>query len=171
MSDDAGDTPVAATDAQIAAESAALIRRLAINAFNEAWSFVERADRSPQDDQQMLLAAGASRYLWAMVGGAEQLAVGDWQIAHVASLAGNVGLGRMFAVSSLAIVEANGWTDWRYASALEAMARVAALSGAPTERDGYAARCREVLATIDDAEDRDLIASQLASIPGIDSPG
>lgn len=144
----------------------AAVRGLAAKAFNEAWELIERTDRTPEDDARMLVAATASRYLWGLVGGAEQAAVGDWQIAHVASLMGDPGLARMFAVSSLATVEANGWTDWRLASALEGMARAAAVAGEARERETYAARCRAALETVE-KDDRELIASQLQTVPGL----
>jgi hypothetical protein len=136
-------------------------------AFNTAWDLVDRAERDAADDAAMLLAAFGSRYLWDDVGGDEQRAIGDWQVAHVASLLGEAGLARRFAASCLERVEANGWTDWRLASALEGMSRAHAAAGDTAGRDAFAERCRGVLATIDDAEDRDLIAGQLATVPGL----
>lgn len=138
-------------------------------AFNAAWDLIYRRDREPDHDAEMLVAACASRYLWEGVGGDEQRTVGDWQVAHVASLLGDAALALRFAARSLAIVEANGWSDWRLASALEGMARAFATAGDGEARDSYAARCREVLATMTDREDRVLIASQLATVPGIEA--
>jgi len=138
-------------------------------AFNRTWVLIEQEGRSPADDAEMLITACASRYLWETGGEEEPRFIGDWQIAHVASLLGEARLAQQFAASALARVEANGWTDWRLASALEGTARAYAAAGDTAARDQFAERCRRVLDTIDDAEDRDLIAGQLATVPGVAS--
>jgi hypothetical protein len=50
---------------------------------------------------------------------------------------------------------------------LEGMARASAAIGDDHGRDRYAAEARRVLETVEDKEDRELIASQIASIPGM----
>jgi DNA primase len=50
------------------------------------------------------------------------------------------------------------------------MARASAAVDDDHGRDRYAAEARRVLATLEDKEDRELIASQLASIPGLAPP-
>ena len=142
-------------------------REEAIAAFNRAWELIDTPDRSPGEDDEMLAAAFVSRYLWDSIGGDEQCAVGDWQIAHVASLLGCAGLALSRAERALERVVRNDWTDWRLASCYEGMARAHATAGNATERDRWAGLCREVVDTLEDAEDRELIASQLASVPGV----
>ena len=61
----------------------------------------------------MLEAAFASRYLWDCLAAVEQTAIGDWQIAHVASLLGQSSLALARAQRALSCVIQNGWTDWR----------------------------------------------------------
>jgi hypothetical protein len=137
----------------------------AIAAFNRAWELIELTERSPADDAEMLAAAFASRYLWESVGGDEQRAVGDWQIAHVASWIGYGDLALSRAASALQRVEQNGWTDWRLASCYEGMARAHAAAGDAAGYEHWAALAREAIDSLEDEEDRDLVASQLASIP------
>ncbi|MGO9962681.1 MAG: VOC family protein [Acidimicrobiales bacterium] len=145
-------------------------REEAIAAFNRAWELIGTPDRSPGDDDDMLAAAFVSRYLWDSVGGDEQRAVGDWQIAHVASLLGCAGVALSRAERALERVVHNGWTDWRLASCYEGMARAHGAAGNAAERDRWAELCRETVATLADAEERDLIGSQLASVPGVTAP-
>jgi len=146
-------------------------RRLeAIAAFNRAWELIESTERSPADDDEMLAAAFASRYLWESVGGDEQRAVGDWQIAHVASRLGYTDLALSRAARALERVEQNGWTDWRLASCYEGMARAYASAGDVAEYEHWQALAKQVIKTIEDDEDRELIASQLASIPPVSAP-
>jgi hypothetical protein len=145
-------------------------RQVAVETFNQAWELLETPVRSPERDRALLGLAFTSRYHWGVVGGDEEHMVGDWMIAHVASVLGFGSLAERFASNALDTCRANGWDDWRLASMLEGMARAAAASGDDHGRDRYAAEARRVLETVEDKEDRELIASQLASIPGI-GPG
>src|SRR4029077_19346927 len=103
----------------------------------------------------------------ACVGAAGWSRVGDWLTAPVPSLEDLGELSHRYATVALDVCRSNAWTDWRLASMLEGMARASGAVGAEQGRDGYAAEARRVLATLEDKEDRELIASQLASIPGL----
>ena len=114
----------------------------------------------------MLAAAFASRYLWETVGGDEQRAVGDWQIAHVASLLGH----RRPRARAGGSRPRSG-----RAERLDGLAARVLLRGDGPRRGGggrpgaatagprLLARC----SALDDEEDRELIGSQLASIPAV----
>jgi len=148
-------------------EQAAFRRQEAIAAFNRAWELIESADRSPAEDEEMLAAAFASRYLWESIGADEQLAVGDWQIAHVASWLGHADLALARSERALQRVTQNRWTDWRLASAYEGVARAHATAGDLAEYEHWAGLAQQVIDSLEDEEDRDLIASQLASITAV----
>jgi hypothetical protein len=159
-------TDITMTDEPLDAESG-WHRQVAVDAFNAAWELIDLASRTPEQEREMLGLAFTSRYHWGIVGGDEQAMVGDWLIAHIASLLGFGDLAHRFASTALDVCRANGWTDWRLASTLEGMARASAATGDDHARDRYASEARRVLATVEDKEDRDLIASQLSSIPGL----
>ena len=135
--------------------------------FNATWEYIDKTDRSDDDDLEMLLSAAASRWHWGRAGGEEQLATGDWQIAHVLSLAGAGALALRFARRSLAAAQAGGWTGWRLASAHEGMARAAAAAGDAAGRDAHAAAAQAALDAEPDDEERAVIARQLASVPEV----
>lgn len=101
-------------------------REIAKQQFNRCWDLIELAERSPDDEVDMLLAAMTSRWHWGQVGGAEQIATGDWQVAHVTSLLGHGELVRTFAARNLAAAEMLGFTGWLLVSAHEGMARACA---------------------------------------------
>ena len=56
------------------------------------------------------------------------------------------------------------------ASALEGLARANAAAGRKDERDAYFTAATQALRDIDDPQDRDLIASQLSTVPEIEPP-
>jgi hypothetical protein len=144
--------------------------RFAAQCFNRAWELIEKPDRSGDEDMEMLAAAFASRLHWDRLGEDERRVVGDWQIAHVASLLGFPDLALAYARTALDRGIAIGSTGWRLASCYEGMARASAAAGRPDERDRFIRLSEEALETEDDAEEREVIASQLRSIPGYVEP-
>jgi hypothetical protein len=114
----------------------------------------------------MLLATFASRHHWEAVGTDENRVVGDWQIAHVASLLGFGSLSLRFARAALDRAVEQGFEGWRLASCHEGMARAHACSGDVAERDRHIRAARRLLDNVDDPEERGLVESQLESVPG-----
>ena len=58
---------------------------------------------------------------------------------------------------------------WLLASTQEGLARAHAVAGHDDERDRWAADARATLSEVDDVEDRELIESQLDTVPGLDA--
>jgi len=141
-------------------------RKLAVGYFNAAWDLIDLPERTSDQDRDLLSIAVASRQHWVDAGGtAENLAVADWQVAYAASLAGFSDLALAFAQAAVDRAEAADVPVWMKASTHEGMARAHAAAG---DRAGYereAATVRSLLETVTDKEDRELIESQLASIP------
>jgi hypothetical protein len=152
---------LAMTDATPAADH----RTHAVAAFNAAWELIDASDRSPEQDREMLTLAFAARWHWGEVGTAENLAVSDWQVAHVASLLGDGPLALWFASAAMERAEDPDLPTWLRASMCEGMARAHAAAGDRVGYENFAARARKLLDEVDDAEDRELIESQLATIP------
>lgn len=145
-------------------------RTLAVRLFNQTWDLLDRADRSAADDRLLLAGALASRLHWEGVGNDENYAVGDWLVAHVAARLGYGELALDFATAAHDRVTAAGdeVPRWLLASTQEGLARAHAAAGHPQERDRFGAAARKTLTEVDDAEDRELIESQLATVPGLD---
>ncbi len=139
-------------------------RDLAVELYNQTWALLDQESRTAADDRRMLATAMGSRALWQEIGGAEQHAVGDWQVAHVASVLGHADLALDFATSAHATAAEAEVPLWLEASTCEGMARAHAAAGHADERDAWIARAQELLVRVDDADDRQLIEEQLASI-------
>jgi hypothetical protein len=139
-------------------------RELAVAAFNRTWELIDTEQRTPEQNREMLTAACASRHLWNDIGGPEQFATGDWQVAHVACLLGHASMALDFAVAAYVTASTSDVPQWLVASTCEGLARAHSLAGHDMERDEWIQRAHEILSGIDDAEDRELIESQLATI-------
>ena len=148
-------------------------RALAVALFNQTWELLERRDGAadPEEaDRHLLATAMASRLHWEGIGTAENLAAGDWLVAHVASLLGYAGLALDFAGAAHRRATTDGADVplWLVASTQEGLARAHAVAGHDEERDRWAEDARQTLEAVDDDEDRELIESQLATVPGLE---
>lgn len=158
MSDDPSDDSI--DDAAVAAWH----RQVAVEQFNRTWDLIDLAERTADDDAEMLLAAATSRWHWAKVGTAENVAAGDWQVAHVAALLGHGDLSHAFASRNLAAATHGGWTGWQLASAHEGMARASAVVGDHAARDQHVTEAERALADEPDPDNAAVVRQQLASI-------
>jgi hypothetical protein len=140
-------------------------RAFAVAAFNGTWELIDLAERTPEQTRRMLTLAFAARWHWGEIGTDENLAVSDWQVGHVAALAGEVSLAQTFSRSAYELARSAGLPNWLHASTAEGMARACAVAGDRAGYEQYAEEARTLVATLDDEEDRELITGQLASIP------
>jgi hypothetical protein len=133
--------------------------------FNHSWQLLEKADRTAEEDDELLAAVFASRFHWGRVGDAGHTSVGDNQIARVCAALGLGDLAVHYAAKALAVTEDEGWTDYRLASAHEVVARAAASAGDRETRDQHVALARAAIERLEDPEDREVVGAQLDSVP------
>lgn len=136
--------------------------------FNRSWDLLDLGDgRTAEQDDELLMVAFASKFHWTRVDGvtAENLAIADNQIARAAAAVGFGDLAVAYARRTLDRTTAEGWTDWRLASAHEICARAFAAVGDASACDSHVAKAREIAATIEDAEERAVIEGQIDTVP------
>jgi hypothetical protein len=133
--------------------------------FNAAWDLIVREERTPPQEDEMLLLAMTSRWHWGKVGGPEETSIADWQISHVACLLGLGDLALRFAGRALEAAEREAWGGWRLGSAHEGMARASATVGDRESRQHHFAAAEAALASEPDVEAAGTIRDQLATVP------
>lgn len=142
-------------------------RTLAADLFNHTWTLLELPGRTPEQDDEMIHSAHASRYHWGEVADREpvNLARGEWQCSRVYAVLGRAEPALWHARRCLAINEAAGSVDWDIASAYEAMARAYLTAGDAEQVATWKARATAALDGIADRDDRELIEGDLATLP------
>ena len=143
-------------------------RLLAAQLFNETWRLMEREDRTRVDDDRMIHAAHASRFHWGQVPGASaaNLARGEWQISRAYAVLGRGEPAVYHAQRVLDLCQENDIGDWDLAFAYEALARASAVAGDAQEARQYTDHALAAVQDVKEEEDRELVLSDLETIPG-----
>lgn len=152
-------------DLRIDALDDAVRGRLASDLFNRVWTLLETPSRTPEQDDEMLHAAHASRFHWGEIGEPIKLARGEWQCSRVYSVLGRSEPAIHHARRCLDLVERSEIKeDWDLPSAHEALARSYALAGDAESARRHLDTASELCALVADREDRALVESDLATI-------
>ena len=143
---------------------------MAKSSFNKTWDYIEKEDRTPEDDLAMIHTAHASRYHWGVLvsegkGTNLNLQRGEWQIAHVYTLAERNEPAVYHAKVCLKLTEENDIGDFDLAFAYEGMARAAALSKNKADFTKYYKLAEEAAKKIKDKGDRDYFLGELEKGP------
>ena len=141
-------------------------RELGVDLFNHVWALLSKTDRTPEEDDEMVHAAHASRYHWSRAGTATNLARGEWQCSRVYATLGRAEPALHHALRCLAYTDvADDTEQWDLPFAHEAIARAYATAGDTGRARAHAARARELAASISDDGDREHTLSELADLP------
>ena len=139
-------------------------RQLGVDLFNEVWRLME----SREDDDRMLHAAHASAYHWSLAPECEpkNRARSEWLCSRVYAVLGRAETALHHATRCLEITEqhADNVEDWDLPFAYEALARAHGVAGNADEARRYAELARDSGASIADAEDREHLAAELATL-------
>jgi tetratricopeptide (TPR) repeat protein len=136
-------------------------RETAKKCFNEAWDYLDKKNRTSNDDRVMLKLAHTAAYHRSFAGSEKQFAVGDWQISRVYAALNEPRLALSFARSALERMEKNALSDI-LSTGYEAMARAHAVAKEFQVANDYIKRATEQLAKakVDD-EDRKIYSDQI----------
>jgi hypothetical protein len=139
--------------------------RLAAGLYSEVWRLMEIAKRRPEQDDEMLHAAHASRYHWGKVGQSVNLARGEWLCSRVYAVLSRPEPAVWHAHRCLELLtESGSGESWDMAAAYEALARAHSVAGNRAETRTWLAIANEALKTIPDPDDRRPIEEDLATI-------
>ena len=138
--------------------------------FNEAWEYLEKSDRTAEDDRKLLHLVHSARRHAALIGSPRNLAVGDWQISRAYAALHEPRLALAYATSCLETCQRHELSDI-LCTAYEAMARAYQAADDPKSARSYVAKALAALRSADlDPDDRKVYLSQIGEtrklIPG-----
>jgi len=137
-----------------AAIDAAAHRACAVSLFNYTWTLLDKRDRTPEDRDEMVRAAYASRWHWGVVGEPINFARGEWQVSRCCAEAGMSEAALHHAALYLAACEQDDYGAFDLAFAHEGMARALRSAGRSDDAAAHIERAREIGQAIEKDEDR-----------------
>lgn len=139
-------------------------RYFASHCFNRTWEFIEKPDRTPADDADMLHCAIASLWHWTQCETVTEthLSVGHWQIARVYALLRQPANALAYAETCLRLSE--DLAPFYLGYAHEAIARAALLAGDQPRAQKHLREARFCLPQIIDLEEQKALAQDLETI-------
>jgi DNA-binding transcriptional MerR regulator len=141
-------------------------RRLGIDLFNKTWTLMEKSDRTPEEDDELLHCAHASAYHWLQAGTIVHRVRSEWQCSRVYTVLGHPEPALRHARRCLELAESapDELEEFDLPFAYEAMARAHALAGDDPEAREWLDRARAGTAGVTDEDDRALLEADLATV-------
>jgi hypothetical protein len=146
-------------------EASAWHRYFAVECNNRAWNLAAAPERSPAEDEEMLLQAYAAAFHWSQVGTPVNIMRADLALAHVHALLGQAALALRYAERTLDFVTQHAVEDWDLAFAHAEMAHAAAGAGDVEQHARHHAAALACGEKIEDEEDRRVFFEEFARIP------
>jgi hypothetical protein len=131
-------------------------RAAAVQTHGETWGLLEKADRTPEDDERLIHTAHTSCYHWLHAGTAVHRQRGEWLISRVYA---TLGLGEAAVrharrCAEITASSPEGLEDFDHAFALEALARSHAVAGEAELATRYRIQAKEAGEMIKSEDDR-----------------
>lgn len=139
-------------------------KKQAVQCFNSTWTLIDKADRTPEEDVQMIHLAHASRFHWGEIGSAPEFSRGEWQISRVYALL-NMGESALYhAQQCLDLCQRNGIGDFDLAFGYEALARAYRVCGQREQMQKHLELARAAAEHIAKPGDKEYLLAELATI-------
>jgi len=138
-------------------------RQLAKRFFNETWTYLEKADRTADDDLMMIHLAHASRLHWQLAGDARNWSISEWQISRVYAVLGRAESALFHGHACLRIATENHLKPFQMGFAHEAIARALAI-GDPGSAGEHVAAATAFAQDVADPEDKKILETDLSTI-------
>lgn len=137
-----------------------------VDCFNRCWNFIEKAQRSDEDNENMILVAHASLWHWKqrIDCKASNLSVGYWQVSRAYALANSPELARKFAERCLEVSLQGKLGAFYVAYAYEALARAEFMGGNPAKANIALKSAFGQLALVSGKEEQGYLKADLDSL-------
>lgn len=137
--------------------------KLAARFFNEAWEYIEKSNRTQDDDLIMIHLAHASRLHWQFAGDASRWTIGEWQISRVYSVLRRAEPALYHARACLRIATENSVRPFLLGYAHEAIARALSIV-ADRSVSEHVVMARNFARQVEDSREKDILEKDLSSI-------
>ena len=138
----------------------------AAQCFNSAWPLIDKAERSPDEEVQLVALGHASLWHWIQRNDCTDtnLSIGYWLLSRIYSVLHDAAQARRYAESCLRISQRTDIEPFYLAFAYEAVARSASLGQDWAAAASAVQEARALAERVSDVENRTLLLNDLATI-------
>lgn len=145
-------------------------RKQSVDLFNETWNYLDKEERTPEEEDLMVNLSHASRYHWGVRvekgwdATPINLGRGDWQLSRVYAIIGDGKRAVHYGKNYLDICEKESIKDWDLAYAYEALARGYAVTGDTKNKNKYMELAKKATNEVKDKDTKEMILADLKTI-------
>jgi len=141
-------------------------RYFAIECFNQAWELIDKSNRTPEEDEQMLRLSLASHYHWTQRDdySATSKSTAYWQTSRIYALLGQGEAARRYGQLCLEASQEQGVAPFFLGYAYEALARAEAITGDREKMEAYLSEAHKAAEQVSEPDDRKVLLDDLDTI-------
>lgn len=151
-------------------ELAAAHRYFSAQCFNSAWDLIDKTDRTPEEDLEMLHRAITGLWHWTQRADctATNRSIGLWQVSRVYALLGQAEDARRYAELCRSTSEGAAVEPFYLGYAYEALARAEAVAGDRVHAKEYVGMAKGLAEKVTDEEGKTALLRDLETILRVD---
>ncbi len=141
-------------------------RYFAVECFNRAWDLIDKTERTPAEDEQMIRLCQSSLFHWSRREDCtdQNMSIGYWQASRAYALAGRSGEALCYGQLSLAFSNTGDIPPFYVAYAHEALARAHSVAGNRDKTESHLSEARRLTEEVSDADSKQMLLDDLATI-------
>ena len=136
------------------------------NCFNKAWDLIDKPDRTPEEDEEMIRLSLASHYHWTQRDdySLTSASVGHWQTSRIYAILGLAENARRYGQLCLEASRAEDVLPFYLGYAFEALARAEAVAGDRDKSEEFISEAKAAAEKVKKSEDRKALLDDLRTI-------
>lgn len=137
--------------------------------FNLAWDLMDKPERTPEEDEEMLCRGMASLWHWKQRPDqtATNLSVGYWQLSRIYALLGQAVISRHYGLRCLEVIQGDEVPPFFRGYAYETLARAEAMAGNKDKVEEYLRLAHKMADQVKDSKAKKQLLEDLESIPKV----
>lgn len=136
------------------------------NCFNQAWDLIEKAERTAEEDEQMIRLSLASAWHWTQRKDCtpQNMSVAYWQTSRIYAILGQADNARRYGRLSLDAAQGDDIPLFYLGFAYEALARAELVAGNREKMGEYLQQARRAVERVSDDDEKQILLADLDTI-------
>ena len=141
-------------------------RYFSAQCFNRAWDLIDRADRTPQEDEEMIRLNQASIWHWTQRDDCTptNMSTGYWQASRIYAILGQVDNARRYGQLCLGASQGEDVPPFYLGYAYEALARAESVAGNRVKTEQYLNKAYKIAEQVGDADSKKWLLDDLGTV-------